>query len=153
MLCDYLIKELRKNERIIEQGVYWAAVVPYWAKWPYEILVIPKRHIKKLYQLTQDEIFDLSKIMKKYLTKYDNLFECSFPYSMGWHEAPNTSESSHDHWQLHAHYFPPLLRSSTVKKHIAGFELFAQVQRDLTPEAAADNLNRCSGDVHFTCKK
>lgn len=118
------------------------------------------------------QVVDLSMTMKRYLTRYDNLFECSFPYSMGWHEAPNmipndkpssenpspdtcdvTPESCDiTHWQLHAHYFPPLLRSSSVKKHIAGYEMLAQCQRDLTAEDAARRIRECDPEIHFTRK-
>ena len=149
LLHTYLQEELVSRTRVVEEGSYWVALVPYWATWPFEMILIPKRRISKLKEMTEDETVDLAATMKRYLTRYDNLFECSFPYSMGWHEAPNTGEDP-SHWQLHAHYYPPLLRSATVKKHIAGFELLGQLQRDLTPEEAASRLSKCDPDIHFT---
>jgi len=160
LLVHYLARELTAQARVVEEGACWVALVPYWAKWPYELLVLPKRHVRKLRDVTAEEVEDLARTMKRYLTRYDNLFQCSFPYSMGWHEAPNsTVEDSaaedsavedNAHWQLHAHYFPPLLRSATVKKHIAGYEMFAQCQRDLTPEDAAQRLRDADPVKHYT---
>ena len=153
LLQNYLTKELKKRERIVEEGEYWVALVPYWAKWPFELLVIPKRgDVRRLRDLTEDEISDLAVVMKRYLTRYDNLFSCSFPYSMGWHEAPNTTPDHVTHWTLHAHYYPPLLRSATVKKHIAGYEMLAECQRDLTAESAAERLRAADPEKHFTLK-
>ncbi|XP_063686284.1 galactose-1-phosphate uridylyltransferase-like isoform X2 [Bolinopsis microptera] len=149
LLVKYLEKEMRCKKRVVEESEYWVALVPYWAKWPFELLLLPTRHVTKLRDLTEEEVLDLSSTMKRYLTRYDNLFECSFPYSMGWHEAPNTA-SDCSHWQLHAHYYPPLLRTATVKKHIAGYEMLAQCQRDLTAEDAAQRLKDCDALVHFT---
>lgn len=143
MLVEYLQMELKSNERIIVQNDHWAFLVPYWAVWPYETLLLPKRHVKRIQDLNRDEIVSLADIMKRMLSKYDNLFGCSFPYSMGFHFAPcgkYLAEDTCDHWQLHAIYLPPLLRSATVKKFMVGYELLAQPQRDLTPEKAADQL-------------
>lgn len=148
LLCSYLEKELVKRDRVVEEGRHWVALVPYWAKYPYELLVLPKRHITKLDNLTQDEVIDLAVTMKKYLIRFDNKFECSFPYSMGWHCAPNVPNDT-SHWQLHAHYYPPLLRSASVKKHIAGYELLAQCQRDITAETAAQHLRDCDNSNHY----
>lgn len=142
-------QELVSRDRVVEEGACWVALVPYWAKWPYELLVVPKRHVLRLRDLAEEEVEDLALTMKRYLTRYDNLFECSFPYSMGWHEAPNTP-GSRDHWQLHAHYYPPLLRSASIKKHLAGYEMLAQCQRDLTAEQAALRLRECDPHSHFT---
>ena len=116
--------------------------------WPYEILLLPReRHIPRLTDLTRDEQGALAEILKRLLTRYDNLFECDFPYSMGWHESPATS-GSEGWWQLHSHFYPPLLRSATVKKFMVGYEMLAEAQRDITPEIAADRLRACS-DRHY----
>ena len=114
LLLDYLELETEKQERIVAENEHWMVVVPYWALWPFETLLMPKRHMLRLPDLTDGERNSLSDIMKQFLSKYDNVFQVSFPYSMGWHGAPFDS-GDHDHWQLHAHYYPPLLRSATVK--------------------------------------
>ncbi|XP_074649785.1 galactose-1-phosphate uridylyltransferase-like [Tubulanus polymorphus] len=150
MLVDYMNKEQRKKERIVVENGKWLCVVPYWAVWPYETMLLPKRHILRLQDLDVDEIEALADIMKKLLIKYDNLFHVSFPYSMGWHGAPTGQHLSEDnsHWQLHASYYPPLLRSATVKKFMVGYEMLAESQRDLTAEQAAEKL-RNQPDVHY----
>ncbi len=147
LLLDYLRTELENGERVVIQNDHWAAVVPYWATWPYELLLLPRRHVLRLPDLTDEERSSLADIMKRFLTRYDNLFQVSFPYSMGWHGAP-TAEGNFDHWQLHAHYYPPLLRSASVKKFMVGYEMLAEAQRDLTPETAAETL-RALSEVHF----
>ncbi|PIK40186.1 putative galactose-1-phosphate uridylyltransferase-like [Apostichopus japonicus] len=136
LLVDYVNLELERKERIVVENSSWLVVVPYWATWPYETMLLPKRHILRLSDLTEAEVKDLAEITKKLLTKYDNLFETTFPYSMGWHGAPTGSKLKEDqsHWQLHAMYYPPLLRSATVKKFMVGYEMLAQSQRDLTAE-------------------
>lgn len=147
LLCDYLKQELEAQERIVEQNAHWAMLVPYWALWPFEYLLLPKRHALRLPELTPEERASLADILKKSLTRYDNLFETSFPYSMGWHGAPS-DEGDYAHWQLHAHFYPPLLRSASVRKFMVGYEMLAEPQRDLTPELAAKRLNEVS-DVHY----
>jgi UDPglucose--hexose-1-phosphate uridylyltransferase len=134
--------------------------VPYWAVWPFEILLLPRRHVLRLPDLTGDERDALADILKRLLTRYDNLFATSFPYSMGWHgapfqigEAPSNPQSKiqnlqSEHWQLHAHFYPPLLRSATVRKFMVGFEMLGEAQRDLTAEQAADRLRQLS-EVHY----
>eukprot|EP01147_Barroeca_monosierra_P001603 gene1603-4740_t len=137
LLLEYARMEVAKNERIVVENDTWLAVVPWWAVWPYETLLLPKsKHILRLSDLTEDEQNDLAVIMKLLLTKYDNLFQTSFPYSMGWHGAPTgrTVDKDFRHWQLHAVYCPPLLRSASVKKFMVGYEMLAESQRDLTPE-------------------
>ena len=153
MLVDYAAKESKSGERTIVENKEWIAVVPYWATWPYQALLLPKRHVQRLPDLTDNEQHSLAKIMKRLLIKYDNLFETSFPYSMGWHGAPTGPDLSRDnsHWQLHAHYYPPLLRSATVRKFMVGYEMLAQPQRDLTAEQAAEKLRNLSG-VHYKTK-
>src|SRR5690606_39312797 len=128
-----------RQERVVVENENWIAVVPYWAIWPFETLLLPKRHVKQIADLYDDERDSLADALKQLLTRYDNLFETSFPYSMGWHGAPSNGEYN-DHWQLHAHFYPPLLRSATVRKFLVGFELLSEAQRDLTPEQAAARL-------------
>uniref|UniRef100_A0A7N6APS4 UDP-glucose--hexose-1-phosphate uridylyltransferase n=1 Tax=Anabas testudineus TaxID=64144 RepID=A0A7N6APS4_ANATE len=142
LLLQYAKQEAGKQERVVVETSDWLAVVPYWATWPYQTLLLPRRHILRINDLTTEEREGLADIMKRLLTKYDNLFEVSFPYSMGWHGAPTGPHLKEDnsHWQLHAHYYPPLLRSATVKKFMVGYEMLAQEQRDLTPEQAAEKL-------------
>ncbi|KAG8191244.1 hypothetical protein JTE90_003257 [Oedothorax gibbosus] len=149
LLLDYLKEELKTKDRVVLENEGWIALVPYWAVWPYEIMLLPKRHILRMSDLNVSEKKSLAIIMKKLLTKYDNLFETSFPYSMGWHGAPTGPEVKNcDHWQLHASYFPPLLRSATVKKFMVGYEMLAQAQRDLTPEKAAEQLRELP-EIHY----
>ncbi|KAL3867120.1 hypothetical protein ACJMK2_044350 [Sinanodonta woodiana] len=154
LLVDYVKQELEKQERIILQNEDWVWLVPYWAVWPFETMLIPKRHVLRIEDLTDQERNSLADIMKKLLTKYDNMFEVSFPYSMGWNGAPTGDfyKEHCNHWQLHALYYPPLLRSATVKKFMVGYELLAMPQRDLTPEKAAEKLRSLS-EVHYKTLK
>ncbi len=147
MLLDYVEVELSERTRIVLANESWVALVPFWAVWPFETLVLPRRHVTQLADLTPLERDALADMLKRLLTRYDNLFATSFPYSMGWHAAP-TDEGDHLHWQLHAHFYPPLLRSATVKKFMVGYEMLAAPQRDLTAEQAADQL-RLASEVHF----
>lgn len=142
LLVDYCNLERQQGERVVVENDSWIALVPFWAIWPFEILLLPKRHVLRLPDLSNEERDDLSVLLKTMLTKYDLLFETNFPYSMGWYGAPNNA-ADYTHWQLHAHYYPPLLRSATVKKFIVGYELLAEVQRDLTAEMAANKLREC----------
>ncbi|XP_041361353.1 galactose-1-phosphate uridylyltransferase-like [Gigantopelta aegis] len=150
MLLDYVQKEISKKERVVLENDHWVWLVPYWALWPYETMLLPRRHVLRIEDLSSEERDALADIMKKLLSKYDNMFEISFPYSMGWHGAPTGERLTTDntHWQLHALYYPPLLRSATVKKFMVGYEMLAQAQRDLTAEQAAEKL-RALPDVHF----
>ena len=148
LLLDYVKAELEKKERIVCETEFFVALVPYWAFWPFETMILPKFPVASINQLKDNERDDLALIIKKLTTRYDNLFECSFPYSMGWHNAPADGEE-HPEWQMHAHYYPPLLRSATVKKFVAGFELLSEKQRDLTAEQAAARLQALS-EVHYT---
>ncbi|WP_439287038.1 galactose-1-phosphate uridylyltransferase [Lonepinella sp. BR2357] len=148
MLLDYAQRELQLKERIVVETEHWLAVVPYWAVWPFETLLMPKKaQIKRLTDLTAEQADDLALALKKLTTKYDNLFETSFPYSMGFHAAPFNGEPN-DHWQLHAHFYPPLLRSATVRKFMVGYEMLGESQRDLTAEQAATRLRELS-EVHY----
>jgi UDPglucose--hexose-1-phosphate uridylyltransferase len=147
LLLDYVDLEVGIGKRTIVENDHWLAVVPYWAVWPFEILLLPKRHVQRLPDLNEIERNMLAEILKILLTKYDNLFETSFPYSMGWHGAPGWGENRPE-WQLHAHFYPPLLRSATVKKFMVGFEMLGEAQRDITAEQAAERLRELS-IVHY----
>ena len=146
LLVDYAAAE-SGGERVVVETEHWLAVVPYWAAWPFETLLLPKAHVARLPDLSDVLRDDLAVAMKKVTSRYDNLFMCSFPYSMGWHGAPFL-EGDQAHWQLHAHFYPPLLRSATVRKFMVGYEMLAESQRDLTPEQAAERL-RAVSDIHY----
>lgn len=139
LLLDALKEELEDGSRVVAQNDHWVLLVPFWAVWPFEYLLVPRRHVQRLPDLTSEERDALAAILKDGLQKYDALFETSFPYTMGWHGAPTNGEEG-SHWQLHAHFYPPLLRSATVKKFMVGFEMLAEAQRDITAEQAAKRL-------------
>jgi UDPglucose--hexose-1-phosphate uridylyltransferase len=147
LLVDYAALEVEQRERLVVCNDDWVVVVPYWAVWPFETLLLPRRHRLRLPELEVGERDALADILKRLLTRYDNLFETSFPYSMGWHGAPY-DDGDRSFWQLHAHFYPPLLRSATVKKFMVGFEMLAEAQRDLTPEQAAWRLREMT-EIHF----
>lgn len=148
LLLDYVQREILAQERIVCQSKDWVALVPYWAVWPFEVLVLPsQRQISHLDDLQEHERHSLAELLSELTIRYDNLFETSFPYSMGWHGAPSDDQSGA--WQLHAHFYPPLLRSATVKKFMVGFELLAESQRDLTAEQAAQRLQELP-KLHYT---
>nr|WP_293998586.1 UDP-glucose--hexose-1-phosphate uridylyltransferase [Sphaerotilus sp.] len=147
MLLDYVQREAASGERVVVETAHWLAVVPYWATWPFETLLLPRFAVQRLPQLTPEQRADLAVALQKLTSRYDNLFRCSFPYSMGWHGAPFNADATAP-WQLHAHFYPPLLRSATVRKFMVGFEMLAEAQRDLTPEQAAAQL-RSVGDLHY----
>jgi UDPglucose--hexose-1-phosphate uridylyltransferase len=142
MLLD-LAKAEADGERVVVQNEHWLAIVPFWAAWPFETLLLPRFPIQRITQLEGPARASLAAALKELTARYDNLFACSFPYSMGWHGAPNTLADA-SHWQLHAHFYPPLLRSASVRKFMVGFEMLAEAQRDLTPEQAAAQLRACS---------
>jgi UDPglucose--hexose-1-phosphate uridylyltransferase len=149
LLLDFARLETQQRERSVVENEGWLAVVPYWAVWPFETLLLPKFPVLRLPELGNEERASLAEILKRLLTRYDNLFETSFPYSMGWHGAPYLpADENYEHWQLHAHFYPPLLRSAMVKKFMVGYELLAEAQRDLTPEGAAQRLRDVS-EIHF----
>jgi UDPglucose--hexose-1-phosphate uridylyltransferase len=146
LLAAYARLEAARGERVVEADEHWLAVVPYWAFWPFETLLLPRRHVARLPDLTADERTSLAAVLGRLLRRYDRLFSCSFPYSMGWHGAPYGGDTSdNEHWQLHAHFYPPLLRSSTVRKFRVGYEMLGEPQRDLTAEQAAEWLRRVDG--------
>ena len=148
LLTDYLKLELRRQERVVYENSSFAVLVPYWAVWPYETIVIPKRRIPTILHLKPGERKDFAGALKTITVKYDNLFKISFPYSAGLHQAP-TDGHPHPEWHFHMHFYPPLLRSAQVKKFLVGYEMLAEPQRDITPEASATTLQNLSS-VHYT---
>ncbi|GIW00883.1 UDP-glucose--hexose-1-phosphate uridylyltransferase [Roseiflexus sp.] len=147
LLADYLALELEREERIVCANDHFVALVPFWAVWPFETIIISRRHVGALSDLTADERMGLADVLKRLTTRYDNLFQVSFPYSLGFHQRP-TDGAPHPAWHLHAHAYPPLLRSATVRKFMVGFELLAEAQRDITPEQAAERL-RALPERHY----
>ncbi|PID77379.1 MAG: galactose-1-phosphate uridylyltransferase [Deltaproteobacteria bacterium] len=147
MLCDYVNMELQKKERIIFENRSFAALVPYWAVWPFEVMLLPKEHLGSLLDFTGEQKEDLAEALKRMGTRFDNLFQTSFPYSMGLHQSP-TDGGEYSGQHFHIHYCPPLLRSATVKKFMVGFEMMAMPQRDITAEAAAERLRKQS-EIHY----
>ncbi|VDK46764.1 unnamed protein product [Anisakis simplex] len=152
MLMEVVEEELRKRERLVVENDEWIVVVPFWATWPFETLLLPIKHSTSLNKISKEQKRCLADIMKKLVIKYDNLFKCAFPFSMGWKSAPTGRflSENRDFWTLHAVYLPPLLRSASVKKFIAGYELVAEPQRDILPEKAAEMLREQNESVHFT---
>jgi UDPglucose--hexose-1-phosphate uridylyltransferase len=147
MLLDYAEREAAAGERVVVSTEHWLAVVPYWASWPFETLLLPRFPVQRLEDMNAGQRADLALALKRLTTRYDNLFQTSFPYSMGWHGAPYAPDDARP-WQLHAHFYPPLLRSASVRKFMVGFEMLAEPQRDLTPEQAAAQL-RSLPEVHY----
>ena len=147
LLVDYAAAESAKGDRVVAENDDWVAVVPWWAVWPFETLLMPRAQVLRLPDLTGAQRDGLAQVLKDLTTAYDNLFETEFPYTMGWHGAP-LRDGSYDHWQLHAHFFPPLLRSATVRKFMVGYEMLAEAQRDLTAESAAERL-RALPKAHY----
>ncbi|MDY0907675.1 UDP-glucose--hexose-1-phosphate uridylyltransferase [Pedobacter sp. CFBP9032] len=151
MLSAYLKLELKKNERVVFENEHFAVLVPFWAVWPYETIIISKRHVSSIKFFTIAEKQALAKAIKALTTKYDNLFETSFPYSAGMHQAP-VNDGDHPEWHWHMHFYPPLLRSATVKKFMVGYEMLANPQRDITPEFAANRLKDLATEHYKTIK-
>jgi UDPglucose--hexose-1-phosphate uridylyltransferase len=147
LLCDYLAAEQATQERVIFENKHFAALVPWWATWPFEVLIVSRRHLGALPELTMDEREGLADALKRLTIRFDNLFQTSFPYTMGFHQSP-TDKQAHPEWHFHAHFYPPLLRSATVRKFMVGFEMLGMPQRDITPEAAAQRLRACP-EEHF----
>jgi UDPglucose--hexose-1-phosphate uridylyltransferase len=152
LLVDYAEREANEQVRVVVENEDWIVVVPYWAVWPFETLVLPRAHVLRLPDLSESQRSALADVIKRLLVKYDNLFEVSFPYSMGWHGAPLIGADDYGHWQLHAHYYPPLLRSATVKKFMVGYEMLGEPQRDITHEQAAERLRELS-EVHYRMRE
>lgn len=151
LLHAYIKEEQRQKDRLVAVNDHFTAVVPFWGIWPFEILLVAHGTASRLNDLNADEVDALADILKKVTIRYDNLFEISFPYSMGFHQAP-ADGCSHPEWILHAHFYPPLLRSATVKKFMVGYELLSMPQRDITPEVAADRLRELSDTIHYRAK-
>jgi UDPglucose--hexose-1-phosphate uridylyltransferase len=147
LLSDYLVAEQSQNERIVFENDHFMVVVPFWAIWPYETMIIPKRAISRITDMSESERTGFAEAYKEITTRYDNLFEISFPYSAGIHQAPSDGKT-YSGWHWHMTFYPPLLRSATVKKYMVGYEMLANPQRDITPEFSARRLNEVSG-IHF----
>jgi UDPglucose--hexose-1-phosphate uridylyltransferase len=143
LLCDYLKLETEARERIVCENAGFVALVPYWAVWPFETMILSRRHVSNIADLNSEEREQLAAIMRSLTIRYDNLFSTAFPYSMGFHQRP-VNGGDYPEWHFHAHYFPPLLRSATVQKFMVGFELLASPQRDITAETAASRLRDLS---------
>lgn len=149
LLCDYLEAELAAGERVVFANDAFAVVVPWWAVWPFEVLIISRRHAGALPELNDAEREGLADALGRLTARYDNLFETSFPYTMGFHQSPvGVASGAHPEWHFHAHFYPPLLRSATVRKFMVGFEMLGMPQRDITAESAAERL-RATSEVHF----
>ncbi len=148
MLVDYLRDELQSKERLVVENDSFAVLVPFWAVWPYETLILPKQQVSSFSDFTEKQIKDLSSIMKRLGIRYDNLFKTDFPYSMGVHQQP-TDGNEHPWATFHLHYFPPLLRSAEVKKFMVGYEMMGMPQRDITAESAAEILRNLS-EIHYS---
>ena len=151
LLCDMLLAERQSGERIVVENDYFTALVPFWANWPFELLLVARRHLATLPDLGMQEVTALADILQKITIRYNNLFEISFPYSMGFHQAP-CDDRMHPEWHFHAHYYPPLLRSATVRKFMVGFEMLGMPQRDITPETAAERLRSLSHELYKYCE-
>jgi len=139
LICEYARIETGAKLRIVDQNDAFLSIVPFWAIWPFELIVIPRRHMTALDELTLVERDALADILRLITARYDRLFKVSFPYSMGFHQRP-TDGAPHDEWHMHLHFYPPLLRSATVRKFLVGYEMLAMPQRDITPESAAERL-------------
>ena len=151
LLRDYLTTELKSSEKIILENEDFVALVPFWAVWPYETMIISKRVMGNILQFSNSEKLSLASIIKDLTTMYDNLFEVSFNYSAGIHQSP-TDGKSHPEWHFHMHFYPPLLRNAEVKKFMVGYEMLAEAQRDITPEQSAEILKNIS-TVHYKIGK
>jgi UDPglucose--hexose-1-phosphate uridylyltransferase len=147
LLSDYLKTELQQRERIVLENEHFVAVVPFWAVWPYETMIVSRRQLQNIAQFNEGEKKSFAAILKQLTVKYDNLFNVSFPYSAGMHQMP-VNDGEHKEWHWHMHFYPPLLRSATVKKFMVGYEMLANPQRDITPESAAETLRNLS-QIHY----
>ncbi|WP_075590656.1 UDP-glucose--hexose-1-phosphate uridylyltransferase [Labilibacter marinus] len=147
LLADYVAAELEKKERVLFENEHFVGLVPYWAVWPFEAMIVSKRHVTNLTELTEEEKEAFAAAYKELTVMYDNLFEVSFPYSAGIHQAPTDGEE-HPEWHLHMSFYPPLLRSATVKKFMVGYEMLGTPQRDITAETSAKRLRDLS-KVHY----
>ena len=147
LLCDYLAIERESGERLVSENESFAALVPFWAVWPFETMIVGKRHLTAMDEFDEAERRRLADILKRLTTRYDNVFAAPFPYTMGFHQRP-TDGAAHPEWHFHAHYYPPLLRSATIRKFMVGFEMLGMPQRDITAESAAARL-RAMPETHY----
>jgi UDPglucose--hexose-1-phosphate uridylyltransferase len=147
MLLDYVQEETRKQERLISENEHFVLLVPFWATWPFETMIISKFPCENLTELTPVQQLSFAEMIQCVTVKYDNLFHCSFPYSAGIHQAPTDGEN-HPEWTMHMHFYPPLLRSASVKKFQVGYEMLGEAQRDITPEQSAERL-RLLSTIHY----
>lgn len=147
LLLNYLEKELVKKERILFENDHFVGLVPFWAVWPFETMIIPRRHLSDMTKMNEEEIYAMADAYRQLTVMYDNIFEVSFPYSAGIHQAP-TDDKEHPEWQMHMVFYPPLLRSASVKKFMVGYEMLASPQRDITPETSAASMRKLS-HVHY----
>jgi len=147
LLCDYLSLESESDERIVVENDGFLVVVPFWALWPFEVMILPKAHQGSILEMSDRERDLLADVMRRIGIRFDNLFETNFPYSMGFHQKPTDGEE-HPEWHWHIHYLPPLLRSATVKKFMVGYELLTMPQRDITAEGSAERLRNLP-ETHF----
>jgi UDPglucose--hexose-1-phosphate uridylyltransferase len=150
LLCDYLELELKRGERIVCRNSGFVALVPFWAIWPFEVMLLSTRHLGAMDDLAEAERHSLAEILRQLCVRYDNLFEVPFPYTMGFHQRPTDGQANPE-WHFHAHYYPPLLRSATIPKFMVGYEMLGTPQRDLAPEAAAERL-RAQGEIHYSTR-
>ena len=151
LLSAYINLELKKKERIVLENEDFVALVPFWAVWPYETMIVSKRHVQSITQFNEQEKTSFANLLKQLTAKYDNLFSVSFPYSAGMHQSP-VNDGGHPEWHWHMHFYPPLLRGATVKKFMVGYEMLANPQRDITPETAAEKLRYLSS-IHYSEQK
>jgi UDPglucose--hexose-1-phosphate uridylyltransferase len=147
LLCDYLKLEQKNVERIVCENEFFAVIVPFWAVYPFEVMIVGKMHRGAIDEFSDEEKTAFAEILKRITTRYDNLFLTSFPYSMGFHQKP-TDGNDYEFAHFHAHFYPPLLRSATIRKFLVGFELLGSPQRDITPESAAERLRNLS-EIHY----
>jgi len=147
LLCDYLALELQEQERVVFVNDDFVVIAPFWAVWPFETIIIPRRHVSSINKLSVNEKKSFADAIKRLTTRYDNLFQISFPYSAGLHQSP-TDEREHEEFHAHMHFYPPLLRSASIKKFMVGYEMLANPQRDITAESSAGQL-RSLADVHY----
>jgi len=146
LLCDYLALERAAGERMIFENRHFSALVPFWAVWPFETMVLPRAHLGAMSELSAEQSDALADVLKRLTMRYDHLFDVAFPYSMGFHQRP-TDGQLHPEWHLHAHFYPPLLRSATIRKFMVGYEMLGTPQRDITAESAAARLREMKDDL------
>jgi len=146
LLCDYLRLERAAGERMIFENRHFSVLVPFWAVWPFETMVLPRAHLGAMSELSAEQSDALSDVLKRLTMRYDRLFDIAFPYSMGFHQRP-TDGQLHPEWHLHAHFYPPLLRSATIRKFMVGYEMLGTPQRDITAESAAARLREMKDDL------